>query len=175
MTTTREPQIGDMVHYMAGATDCAAVITILSYHRSMPPSAVEVTPAIYAPKQAILVLASMQQPYWAEGVYSETMEAGSWHWPALHTPPPPPPLPVEVEPLYIGMIVHYAKQPFLHQPAIICAIMPTGARLDLAIMNSDKSRVDFAFGVPEDMALKSNTWHRIRSGDFLEPRDGRAG
>jgi hypothetical protein len=157
MATTREPQIGDMVHYMAGASDCAAVITLLTYHPAMPPNAVEITPAIYAPKQAILVLASMQQPYWAEGRYSEAMEPGSWHWADLHTPPPP----VVIEKLYIGMIVHYANQPFLHQPAIICAVVSN--RLDLAIMNSDKTRVDFAFGVPEDMSLKSNTWHRIRT------------
>lgn len=169
MATTREPQIGDMVHYMAGASDCAAVITRLAYHAAMPPNTVEITPAIYAPKQAILVLASMQQPYWAEGRYSEVMEPGSWHWPDLHTPPPP----VAIETLYIGMIVHYAKQPFLHQPAIICAIVSTDDRLDLAIMNSDKTRVDFAFGVPEDMSLKSNTWHRIRTNEFVEPRDGR--
>jgi hypothetical protein len=171
MATTRAPQIGDMVHYMAGASDCAAVITLLAYHAAMPPNTVEITPAIYAPKQAILVLASMQQPYWAEGRYSEAMEPGSWHWADLHTPPPPPP-PLAIEQLYIGMIVHYANQPFLHQPAIICAIVSN--RLDLAIMNSDKRRVDFAFGVPEDMALKSNTWHRIRSTEFVEPRDGRS-
>ena len=171
MTEEREPKVGDMVHYMAGDADCAAVITTLAYHRAMPPNTVEINPMIYQPKQALLILASMQQPYWTQGSYSEDCEPGTWHWPSLHDPPPPevtPPPP----PLYIGMIVHFANPPWLHQPAIVTGVIGNNV-VDLAIMNSDKRRVDFAFNVPPDSAydFKINTWHRIRSDEYAAPFD----
>lgn len=157
---------GALVHYMAGETDCLALVTSLDYHVPRAPSDIEVDPRIATrPMQALFVLAPMQAPFWTSAPYDRTFAPNTWHWPGDHIPPEPPD-----PPLYIGEIVHYSEGLMTHMAAIVVNVADSAhGVVDLAVFNGEKKRTDWMYNIPRDqLGFGDMTWHRIRFDDLPE-------